>query len=260
MIRKSFSVIAGLCLLGFAFAGCATKPSQSTGMTVPAVPEKDKVLWQYRSGLAALRQGNYSEAKGQLDAAIARISNIMGKDEAARKARGYFHAESKKTFIGEPYERVMAYYYRGILYWMDGEPDNARACFRSAMLLDSDAENNTFKADYSLLEYLDGYAAVKMSGDGSEPLARAGKLAHASLPDYNPRANVLLFVETGNGPQKYAGGEYNEVLLFSQGKPAARSAVLKVNGQTVEAPAYDDLYFQATTRGGRVMDQILANK
>src|SRR5688572_12171081 len=168
MIRKSFSVIAGLCLLGFAFAGCATKPSQSTGMTVPAVPEKDKVLWQYRSGLAALRQGNYSEAKGQLDAAIARISNIMGKDEAARKARGYFHAESKKTFIGEPYERAMAYYYRGILYWMDGELDNARACFRSAALEDSGPADKKYASDYVLLDYLDGLASVKLAGDGSD--------------------------------------------------------------------------------------------
>jgi hypothetical protein len=31
------------------------------------------------------------------------------------------------VFIGEPYERAMAYYYRGLLYWRDGEIDNARA-------------------------------------------------------------------------------------------------------------------------------------
>ena len=43
-------------------------------------------------------------------------------DKSAKKARSYFSEESKKIFQGEPYERVMAYYYRGILYWMDGEP------------------------------------------------------------------------------------------------------------------------------------------
>ena len=57
--------------------------------------------------------------------------------EAAR-ARGLFAAERTKPFIGEPYERVMAYYYRGILYWRDGQPDNARACFRSGQVIDSD--------------------------------------------------------------------------------------------------------------------------
>ena len=36
-----------------------------------------------------------------------------------------FHPESSKVFIGEPYERAMAYYYRAILYWRDGQPDNA---------------------------------------------------------------------------------------------------------------------------------------
>ena len=34
----------------------------------------------------------------------------------------------------------MAFYYRGLLYWRDGQPDNARACFRSAQFIDADAE------------------------------------------------------------------------------------------------------------------------
>src|SRR5687767_12548594 len=92
------------------------------------VPANGKVLWQYRTGLAALRRWNLPEAKSLLDDALARIGGIYGTDASAKKARGYFSEESKKTFIGEPYERVMAYYYRGILYWMDGEVDNARAC------------------------------------------------------------------------------------------------------------------------------------
>ena len=57
----------------------------------------------------------------------------------------------------------MAYYYRAILYWMDGEPDNARACFRTGQLLDSDAENKTYVGDYALLDYLDGLASVKLA-------------------------------------------------------------------------------------------------
>ena len=50
---------------------------------------------------------------------------LYGPDKDAKKARSLFHEESKKGFIGEPYERVMAYYYRGLLYWRDGEPDVA---------------------------------------------------------------------------------------------------------------------------------------
>ena len=121
-------------------AGCATteSPRQSFARTgdpvvdgqsaVAAASEKDKVLWQYRAGLTALRRGNYAEAQRMFDEALARVGNIIGPDKSAKKARSLFAEEAKKTFLGEPYERVMAYFYRGVLYWMNGEPDNARAC------------------------------------------------------------------------------------------------------------------------------------
>ena len=77
---------------------------------------------------------------------------------------------------------------------------------------------------------------------------------------YDLQANVLFFVEFGNGPLKYATGQYGEELRFRPGYSAVRSVQIKVDGQTVRAEPYDDLTFQATTRGGRVMDHVLANK
>ena len=219
-------------------------------------PEKDKVLWQYRTAVAALRRGQFQDAKRLLDEAIARVSNTLGNDASAKKARGYFNAEAKKTFIGEPYERVMAYYYRGLLYWMDGEPDNARACFRSAQLQDSDTKDKKYSSDYVLLDYLDGYATAKMGDDGSDALKRALAEAKISTPpaNYDPKANVLFFVEFGEGPTKYATGEYAENLMFRGGVSRVRAAQLKVGDKAYQLRPYDDLYFQATTRGGRVMD------
>src|SRR5688572_15071708 len=103
----------------FAAAGCASaRKAPAPALTGDPVvdgknaivhgPAKDRVLWQYRVGLTALRRGDYDEAKRQFDEAIARIGGIYTSDAAARKARGYFNEEAKKTFIGEPYERVMA--------------------------------------------------------------------------------------------------------------------------------------------------------
>ena len=91
-------------------------------------PAKDRLLWQCRTAATAMRRGSVLEAKQILDEVIPRIEGRFQGDRSARKARSYFAEESKKAFIGEPYERVMAYYYRGIIYWMDGEPDTARAC------------------------------------------------------------------------------------------------------------------------------------
>src|SRR5436190_13859639 len=158
----SFGLVASL-----GFSGCASAPKSTSSARTgdPMVegpsalshgPAKDRVLWQYRMAAAAMHKQDFAQAKTLLDDALVTIGNIFGKDKSAQQARGYFHEESKKTFLGEPYERVMAYYYRGILYWMDGEPDNARACFRSAQFQDSDTENKEYSADYVLLDYLDG--------------------------------------------------------------------------------------------------------
>lgn len=245
-------------------AGTAGAGRSNADRRAPVVSERDRVLFDYRGAASSLRAGDYDDAKAKLDDAIARIGGIITNDADAARARGLFAAESTKTFIGEPYERVMAYYYRGILYWRDGEPDNARACFRSGQVIDSDPEHENYDADYVLLDYLDGLASAKLQADGSDAFARAQ--AHAgeksALPPYNPAANVLVFAEYGYGPRKYAAGEHGEQLRFHAEDSPTRSArlVLENGRKIVPLPAYDDLGFQATTRGGRVMDHILGNK
>ncbi len=224
-------------------------------------PVKDRLLWQYRTAAAALREGDYQMSRQYLDDALTRLGGVYGPDKSAQRARSYFHEEREKNFIGEPYERVMAYYYRGILYWMDGQPDNARACFRSGELEDSSSEGEQYTADYVLLDYLDGLATAKLGDDGSDAFARAEKESHfAKPPPYDPKANVLFFLEFGPGPQKYAAGDYGEELRILVRESRARSAVIKVEDQSITNGPYDDLGFQATTRGGRVMDHVLAGK
>ncbi len=231
-------------------------------------PPRDRVLWQYRTAAEAMRQAKFDLAKNYLDDALRTLQGIYGPDPGARQARSYFHAEAKKTFIGEPYERAMAYFYRGVLYWMDGQLDNARACFRSAEFEDSDAEHHEYAGDWVLPDYLDGLATTKMSGDGSDAFKRAqantsgarpGSL-HINLPPYNPKANVLFIVEVGPGPVKFATGEYGQELRFRTLPSPILSARIKTGSIEFPVAPCDDLNFQATTRGGRVMDHILGNK
>jgi len=224
-------------------------------------PSRDRVLWQYRTAAAAMRQGKFDVAEPLLDDALNRLRGVYGADAEARKSRGLFSKEARKTFIGEPYERSMAYFYRGVLYWMDGEPDNARACFRSAEFEDSDAEQKEYKGDWVLPDYLDGLATVKLGGDGSDAFNRAKSNAkNINLPEYNPNANVLVIVEYGPGPRKYAAGKYGEELKFRTSAPTVFSAQIKTGSIDQQVAPCDDLNFQATTRGGRVMDHVLANK
>jgi len=262
--------IAG-CALTLAVSGCATTkqpPLQLTGNllvdgpnAIANGPPRDKVLWQYRTALADMRHGDFGSAKNFLDDALLRIGGVFSQDKSAKQSRGYFREESRKTFLGEPYERCMAYIYRGMIYWMDGEPDNARACFRSAQLADSDTENREYAGDWVLPDYLDGLASAKLGGDGSDALKRAQASAKGiSLPPYNPKANVLVFIEFGPGPRKVATGEYGEALRMVTSSSPVRQTQLTFDTFTIPAAPTDDIGFQATTRGGRVMDHILGNK
>src|SRR5436190_22438786 len=118
MNRLGSTALSSALLL---FSGCATTPKHQVPLTgdimadgpkmIAEGPPRDKVLWQYRTAAAAMRQGKFDVAKPLLDDALLTLQGIYGKDPEARKARGYFNAESKKTFIGEPYERAMAYFY-----------------------------------------------------------------------------------------------------------------------------------------------------
>lgn len=268
-MKFALSFLAALLLGATSCATKAPRPALTGDLILDGKnaitygPAKDRVLWEYRVGLAALRRGDFDEAKRHFDDAITRIGGIYTTDAGARKARSFFNTEAKKTFIGEPYERAMAYYYRGLLYWREGEPDNARACFRSAQFQDAGTEKNDYAADYVLLDYLDGFASVKLgSGDGADEMARAVKNARGGSqpPAYFKKANVLVFIEFGNGPRKFATGEHAQQLRFGEQTSPARSVNLKLGAQQFPLVAYDDLQWQATTRGGRVMDHILANK
>lgn len=240
--------------LTLVFAGC-------TSLSPEKQAERNRQLVDYRDGLKALRTGDLVSARQHLDNAVLTLGGLSVGDKTAKEARNYFKEESRKNFRGEPYERAMAFYYRGILYWMDGEPDNARACFRSAAVQDMAPELGITEADWTLLDYLDGLATVKLRGDGKDQLKRARKEARINPPpDYDAQANVLVFLECGAGPAKYSTGEYSEQLRFRSGSAPGSLIQIVANGQTNRFGPYDDLTYQATTRGGRVMDHVLAGK
>ncbi len=261
-----FPLLASLVAL----TGCAAapKPLPLTGdvfhdapLAIGQGPPRDKLLWQYRLALAEMRRGQLDAAKPLLDDALLTLGGLHGKDAEARKSRRLFQQESQKTFIGEPYERAMAYFYRGILYWRDGEMDNARACFRSAEFEDSDAENGEYQCDYTLFDYLDGFATAKLGGDGADGFKRAEQSAKgAKPPAYDTKVNTLVFLDFGPGPTKFGGGEYGEQLRFRVPNSPVKAVEVQLNSQIANIKWADDLGFQATTRGGRVMDYVLANK
>jgi len=228
---------------------------------IAQAPRQDKNLWRLRVGLVALKQNQHNDAKALFEAAMPAAGQILQADASTRMAQSLFSPENVKGFHGEPYERAMGWFYRGLIYWMDGEPANARACFRTAQLMDALAEKHEHRADWVMLDYLDGFITAKLGKDGSAALRRAREHAGAiALPDYNLAANTLLVLQTGFGPVKKSGGDVGEALVYDGGHSDVAQIRITVAGQTVTAPIFDNLTVQASTRGSRAMDLVLARK
>ncbi len=78
------------------------------------------------------------------------------------------------------------------------------------------------------------------------------------------RNNVLFVLELGRGPIKYPIGQYGQIAIFTSKPFKANSVILVVdkrdNFDEHKTIRYNDTLYQASTRGGRLMDGILRGK
>jgi tetratricopeptide (TPR) repeat protein len=223
------------------------------------------VLNLNRLGLAAMEQREFGLAAKAFDQAIARVESIYADDPSAAKARSVFNAETVKDFKGEPYERAMLYYYRGLLYLQDGDYQNARAAFLAADRHDtlSSAEDKSFAGDFGLMKYMAGWAS-QCDGDtarASQLLeeARSADASIAALPERLGKSIVLI--DAGAAPVKWGDGQHKHVLKFKAGSSDDDAVSLVKAGAAVGSlKVVGDVTYQATTRGGREVDGIMAGK
>ena len=229
---------------------------------IPRQGIRNEVLNHQRAALAAMQLNDFESAAASLDAAINRIETIYSKNEKAEKARSNFTKEDFKDYLGEPYERAMAHLYRGLIYMADGDYQNARAVFKGGLLQDSYAVSETHEQDYASLAFLGGWAS-KCDGNAGiakemfeEAAENNDKLS--APPDGH---NLLLIADVGTAPTKRAEGEYDEKLIIEQGKTFDNAIVrAKLDGEDIRLTRAEDIFWQATTRGGRAVDHLLAGK
>ena len=247
------------------FAGQHEAWAQPYMQALFADGEWGAVLNFQRLGLAAMEKQRFALAARSFDEAIRRVEEIYANDANAEKARSVFNAETVKDFKGEPYERAMLYYYRGVLYAHDGDYQNARASFLAAdrHVTLSSAESAAFKSDFGLLKYLAGWASY-CDNDGvrgeqlvTEARGIDSKIGALPMP---PTASVVL-VDAGPAPVKWGDGEYKHILKFKAGNAPEMAPALRTGGKDITGlPVAGDLVYQASTRGGREVDGIMAGK
>ena len=250
--------------------------------------ENVAVLNLERIAAASIQLGYYKDAEFALDQALARIEAVYAKDAQAEKARALFHKESNKDYKGEPYERAMAYYYRGLLYLRAGDYENARASFETAEFQDTVAEDETYQSDFAVMNYMSGWASHCLGQDGKAKDAfDAAAKGNAKLAPPAADANTLFVAELGLAPLKVKGGAQKELLTFAAPQGADEDGVNfavageiagstkmvrgKKGAQKVTVPGKpysgafhpilaSSVYEQATTRGGRPVQGILNGK
>lgn len=224
--------------------------------------ERNQVLNRLRAGLTAMEFGYNSLASRTFDEALLTIETIYGGDEKSKQARAMFTAEDRKVFRGEPYERAMAFYYRGVLYLMEGDYENARASFKSGSLQDTLAEKEEYQQDFALLEFLEGWAS---HCNGNNDLAResySSARKHASgLVVPEAKDNLLVLAELGYSPVKYLAGDHGELLeIKGNSRKGPKLVRVRLNDGFELLRNQESILQQAMDRGRRQFAEVLENK
>lgn len=222
---------------------------------------RNAVLNQLEIGGRAFALGDHATSREMLDAALDNIESFYSNAENAQKARSLWNEEGRKDFKGEPYERVMAYYYRGLLYLMEKDWGNARASFESGMMQDAFAEEEQNQFDFALMAYLSAWASHR---EGNVQLKERALKELAALRKGVPafgNHDTLIIVETGTSPRKLGDGVGHYELVYRRGKGFKEErASLRVGNQGIDMYPMEDIFWQATSRGGRAVDRIIKGK
>lgn len=212
----------------------------------------DLALNSVRLGSSAIAAGDYDAAtKAFRDAT--RIMNRFHMNTELQKFWGRIIDETQLVYKGEPYERAMAHYYLGILYYMRGDYGNAGACLRNSLfkLKIYDEQNDLEKEDSAESEFALGWyllARCRQRMNDPENTKRCYQYAAQPLgpanrwvadQEVNADSNVLLVIESGKGPYKTVYGP-NAVLADLNPMFVSRPLAPQVwvDGKKVRQPAH----------------------
>ncbi|WP_223788924.1 hypothetical protein [Marinicella meishanensis] len=226
---------------------------------------RNSVLNEMRIGLLAMQNGDLDLAAWLFDRAINKIETIYADNKTAKKARSKFKKEALKDFKGEPYERAMVYFYRGLIYLHHDDYENARASMLGGLLHDSMAEEQTYEQDFASHFYLAGWASqCNNNPSQADDYFSQAEALNASLRRPVNGENLLVLATSGRGPAKFRKGKYNEMMAFDtssiESAAGLRRPILQLNGDNRHFATAENIHWQATTRGGRTIDVINQGK
>lgn len=229
----------------------------------------------FLNGLAQMEmlEGDLERARSHFRQAGQMMGNWQTSAEEAFAA--IVGSESSKTWKGDPHEKAMNAYYTGLLYWMRGEHDNARASFKSGIMADAESDEGDAQIDFALLYWLAGRMSLHMGlNDEAEQYfaeardARDFAVEHGARP--SPRrailndpafGNLICLVDLDLAPIKEATGSQGSLVVIEPRPSQVKEVEIFIDGESVGISSLMvDLEYQATTRGGEAMEGIREGK
>lgn len=231
---------------------------------------------------AAIARQDWERAGILAERASLMVNIYMAGEPGERDALGLLGQEKDKPFKGEPHEQVMADFYLGLLRYQQRDYEGALAAFRSAINKDrgtflmpvevSDAKRDgdnvkvfLFADDWAILRFFAAkcYQLLGEPGEAEKQLAVARQIAPKIVPlleeGMDPSNNALVVVEGGRAPYKRKTGPQGAVLDYGRA-PVAEVKSITLAGRGLSFSLIDDLYYQATTIGGRQVDALNEEK
>lgn len=257
-VRACAVLLVAACLSG---GGAAAGNLASEEAALARAEAKDRTLHVLQAGVHALREDQLPAATRHFDTALESIESVFSNKDGAAKARSIWYEEGAKDFKGEPYERAMAFYYRGLLYLAEGDYENARASFRTGLMQSSFAEEQQYRSGFATLMFLDGWCS-QLLGDPQAGDAYAEAVRYRSGWQA-PAAghNTLVIAELAGSPRKVGDGVGHHEIVYRKARRTPEAvADISVAGATLRLFPMEDLFWQATHRGERAIDRIIDGK
>jgi tetratricopeptide (TPR) repeat protein len=244
-----------------------------------AKTDENFVLNNLRLGSAALAHYDLETAEGAFLRAY-EVLNSVGVNDGGRTLGAVLVSENIRIWRGEPYERAMANFYLGLVYYMRRDYNNARAAFENALFKLRDygegkAEGGQYveqKSNFALARIMLARSLQRLGREDVadkhfEAVAQTRPwLAAAADPALHAESNVLLVIDFGYGPQKVTDFD-GSIVGFAptpqeEGPPPPPR--VDVNGRPVDVSPFErppvDLVVIAQDRRWQSIDTIRAVK
>ncbi|MBL0691217.1 MAG: hypothetical protein JJV97_02670 [SAR324 cluster bacterium] len=224
----------------------------------------EDVLNAMNDGTSSFYEKDYENSLKHFHVAAEMINQIWAHTDDAKKAGSLWYNEQTKNFKGEPYERMMVFYYLGLIYLINEDYGNAQASFKQALLqkaINSNLDRDN-RVEFKLGVLLAGLSLHYLGSKGAANNLFNEYTINRDLPfDKDKIPNTILIIETGFGPRKEVNNQQTNVVYVAQeqyqpGMSFSIGEIIKSGDDILTEVMYD----HAMDRGIREADRYNTSK